>query len=196
TPPHTTHTTTHNTHHNTQHTPPHSTHLHHTYHTPQTHNINSTTLSTTNHIPPHTTHYIPHKPHTTHHHHTMLRTVSLLLLVWTRGKVASQSPGDTEPTVTAESLIGGNALLPCDVTPPTPGDYPILVLLYNGATGMPIYSIDARSGPLLRSAHWSDLGGRAHFRMTSSASAPSGLLLNQVTAADQGLYRCRVDFVA
>nr|XP_045622514.1 hemicentin-1-like [Procambarus clarkii] len=57
-------------------------------------------------------------------------------------------------------------------------------------------SIDARSGPEKRSEHWSDLGGRAHFRMTPSAASPSGLVLSHVTPADQGLYRCRVDFVA
>ncbi|KAG7156007.1 Synaptogenesis protein syg-2-like 3 [Homarus americanus] len=95
------------------------------------------------------------------------------------------------PLTEVSAIEGGRALLPCDVTPPTPGDFPILVLFYGGATGLPIYSIDARSGPQGRSKHWSELGGRAHFDLMSS---PSGLVIDEVAATDHGHYRCRVDF--
>lgn len=100
------------------------------------------------------------------------------------------SPG---PLTEVSAIEGGRTLLPCDVTPPTPGDSAILVLFYNGITGLPIYSIDARSGPLGRSIHWSELGGRAHFDLVSS---PSGLVIDDVDPQDHGHYRCRVDFMA
>ncbi|XP_042862043.1 uncharacterized protein LOC122247103 isoform X2 [Penaeus japonicus] len=100
-------------------------------------------------------------------------------------------PGKPGPLTEVSAVVGGRAVLPCDVKPPTPGDAPILVLFYNGATGTPIYSIDARTGPLTRSVHWSDLESRAHFDVTSE---PQGLVIDDVMAIDDGDYRCRVDF--
>ncbi|XP_069165426.1 uncharacterized protein [Procambarus clarkii] len=89
------------------------------------------------------------------------------------------------------AVVGGEALLPCDVT--EPGDSPILVLFYNGATGRPVYSIDSRSGPLDHSVHWSGLGVRAKFDLTSPTQS---LVISPVEAQDEGDYRCRVDFRA
>ncbi|MPC54631.1 hypothetical protein E2C01_048554 [Portunus trituberculatus] len=54
-------------------------------------------------------------------------------------------------------------------------------------------SIDARKGPTALTAHWSGLGERAHFDLTSR---PPGLVLQGVREGDAGLYRCRVDFAA
>ncbi|KAK4287035.1 hypothetical protein Pmani_039884 [Petrolisthes manimaculis] len=61
------------------------------------------------------------------------------------------------------AVEGGLALLPCDVSATTPGDYPILVLFYSGVTGLPIYSIDGRAGFRDPASHYSALGKRASF---------------------------------
>ncbi|CAL4086455.1 unnamed protein product, partial [Meganyctiphanes norvegica] len=96
------------------------------------------------------------------------------------------------PLNVVEALESGRAIMPCDITPPTYDDHPILVLFYRGATGTPIYSIDNRDGVLARAVHWSDqndLQGRAFYDLASSA-----LVMMPVQLADQTLYRCRVDF--
>ncbi|KAK8379388.1 hypothetical protein O3P69_019351 [Scylla paramamosain] len=76
------------------------------------------------------------------------------------------------------ALEGGRAHLPCNITAPTPEDTPILVLFYNGVTGTPVYR---------------SLGTRAHFDATS---LPQGLVVDDLSMADEGQYRCRVDFKA
>ncbi|XP_071513724.1 protein turtle-like isoform X2 [Panulirus ornatus] len=114
----------------------------------------------------------------------------LLLILLSRAGLC-EMPGTPGPLTEVSATEGGRVLLPCNVTAPTKGDSPILVLFYNGATGTPIYSIDARTGPLGRGVHWSVLGTRAHFAL---ASSPQGLVVNDVAATDEGLYRCRVDF--
>ncbi|CAL4064614.1 unnamed protein product, partial [Meganyctiphanes norvegica] len=99
------------------------------------------------------------------------------------------------PLTEVVAVVGGSALLPCDVSTPVPGDAPILVLVYSGARGTPIYSIDSRNGPFSQSSHWSDpdLGSRAQF---DAVSSPSGLIISSVDLEDEGDYRCRVDFRA
>ncbi|XP_050712530.1 hemicentin-1-like [Eriocheir sinensis] len=120
----------------------------------------------------------------------LLHHLLLLLVASLTAAQLPQEPGQVAQVVVVE---GGRARLPCDVTAPHPGDTPILVLLYNGVTGMPIYSIDARKGPAEKNAHWSGLGERAEFDLTSR---PPGLVLSGVRAGDAGLYRCRVDFAS
>ncbi|KAG7154098.1 Neural cell adhesion molecule 1-like 4 [Homarus americanus] len=54
--------------------------------------------------------------------------------------------------------------------------------------------IDARSGSLESSVHWSALGDRAHFDVSSDDT--QSLVISHVEAEDDGDYRCRVDFRA
>ncbi|XP_069944593.1 protein turtle homolog B [Cherax quadricarinatus] len=98
------------------------------------------------------------------------------------------------PLTEVEALATTHVLLPCDVSPPIPGDDTILVLFYRGALGTPIYSIDGRNGPVRRAQHWADeraLGNRAYFDLSSR---PPGLVLRPLAFSDQDEYRCRVDF--
>lgn len=47
----------------------------------------------------------------------------------------------TGPLSTVSAVAGGAVLLPCDVTPPTATDAAILVLIFKGDTGTPIYRL-------------------------------------------------------
>ncbi|XP_066969200.1 neural cell adhesion molecule 2-like isoform X2 [Macrobrachium rosenbergii] len=105
--------------------------------------------------------------------------------------IPSNQTEEMSPQTDVVVLEGKRAVLPCDITPPELGDTPILVLFYIGAMGTSIYTIDARTAPLSRSVHWSLLGNRAHFDVTSTRQ---GLVIDDVSYEDEAEYRCRVDF--
>ncbi|XP_045461222.1 hemicentin-1 isoform X1 [Harmonia axyridis] len=93
-------------------------------------------------------------------------------------------------------LLGKSAELPCDVTPPTPSDSVKMVFWYKDNIGMPWYSLDARSG-LSHASHLTisgDLGNRLYFIMDGEPSQ-ARLKIENISIHDQGIYRCRVDFV-
>lgn len=95
------------------------------------------------------------------------------------------------PLSSVTSVVGGRALLGCDVSTDDASDMPNLVLFYKHPRGTPIYSIDARSGPFQTASHWSDLGARAYFNVNAF---PKGLVIHGIKREDEGDYRCRVDF--
>uniref|UniRef100_A0A2P2I6E6 Protein turtle homolog A-like n=1 Tax=Hirondellea gigas TaxID=1518452 RepID=A0A2P2I6E6_9CRUS len=101
---------------------------------------------------------------------------------------------ENSPLSAVSAVAGGAVMLPCNLRAASSIDKAILVLIFKGSTGTPIYSIDGRDGSLYSGKHWSDegiLGTRAQFRLRPGQQ---GLLLNPLTARDSGLYRCRVDF--
>lgn len=58
------------------------------------------------------------------------------------------------------------------------------------------YSLDARNGSLINAIHWAvsdDLGKRTYFQVGDGHRAK--LKVTKVTLKDQGVFRCRVDFV-
>lgn len=90
--------------------------------------------------------------------------------------------------------------LPCDITTPASSssqDAVKLVLWFKDTTGIPLYSLDSRSGGTLKQATHSalagDLGERLYF---SAAENPKNakLKIKNVKQSDGGVYRCRVDF--
>lgn len=96
------------------------------------------------------------------------------------------------PAYTA--VVGGEVMLPCNVTSPTNDDSVSLILWYRDDTGNPIYSVDARSIPVERAKHFSApeiLGSRGVFNITYPLSY---LRIKPVKGSDGGEYRCRVDF--
>lgn len=91
---------------------------------------------------------------------------------------------------------GDNVELPCDITPPTPEDSVNMVLWFKDNIGIPLYSLDARNGSLTDAVHWAvsdDLGRRTYFQVGDGHRAR--LKVTKVTLKDQGIFRCRVDFM-
>ncbi|ROT79812.1 putative hemicentin-2-like [Penaeus vannamei] len=101
---------------------------------------------------------------------------------------------ERRPLTEVWGVVGGKVLLPCDMNPPLQNDSTHLVLFYHGALGTPIYSLDSRGKSLEHASHWAeqDLGHRAVMRVNRKQH---GLLLEDIQLKDQGMYRCRVDFV-
>lgn len=68
-----------------------------------------------------------------------------------------------------------------------------LVLWFRGDTGVPIYRVDARSDPLLKSKHTMADELRKRFFFDISVKPPV-LRIKPVLPSDAAEYRCRVDF--
>lgn len=90
-------------------------------------------------------------------------------------------------------MAGGKVSLPCDILSPLPGDEVYLVLWYKDEIATPIYSFDARRGPLGQARHSSSdmLTKKGYF---NTIARPAALEISPVGQEDEGEYRCRVDF--
>jgi Immunoglobulin V-set domain len=102
----------------------------------------------------------------------------------------------TVPLFHTEAVVGSEARLPCNLTSPITGDRVSLVIWYKEGQSTPIYSFDVRHTEQLdKGSHHEagngSLNGRSHFNTTL---LPSFVITN-VKGQDNGLYRCRVDFV-
>ncbi|GFY41423.1 uncharacterized protein TNIN_243981 [Trichonephila inaurata madagascariensis] len=103
-----------------------------------------------------------------------------------------------EVTITATAheyyaVAGGRISMPCNITAPSSDDVVTLVLWYKGDMKVPIYTLDARKGPIEKSKHFpsKQLGRRVHFDL--HVRNP-GLTIDPVKGEDQGIYRCRVEY--
>ena len=80
-------------------------------------------------------------------------------------------------------VVGFPVSVPCDLTPPSPGDSPHLILWYKNIFGTPIYSVDMRNG-VESASHWRDrsvFGDRVDFVVNSiNSSIASELRFNTV----------------
>ncbi|XP_058811961.1 uncharacterized protein LOC131676713 isoform X3 [Topomyia yanbarensis] len=95
------------------------------------------------------------------------------------------------------AAVDHDAELPCDITAPGPQDGVKLVLWFKDSTGIPLYSLDSRSGvPISAAQHStiaSDLGQRLFFSV-GSAPKDARLQIRNIKQSDGGVYRCRVDY--
>lgn len=74
--------------------------------------------------------------------------------------------------------------------------YILLCYILSPDIFIPFYSLDARNGSLINAVHWAvsdDLGKRTYFQVGDGHRAK--LKVTKVTLKDQGVFRCRVDFV-
>lgn len=101
----------------------------------------------------------------------------------------------TVPLFHTEAVVGSEARLPCNLTSPITDDRVSLVIWYKEGQSTPIYSFDVRHAEQLdKGSHHEGTGslnGRSHFNTTL---LPSFVITN-VKGQDNGLYRCRADFV-
>lgn len=118
----------------------------------------------------------------------VLSALCVLLALATEGKQIGVVHG----------VVGYPFTLPCDITPPAPGDSPHLILWYKNIFGTPIYSVDCRNG-IHSAKHWSDnkvFNDREEFYISE---LPGGTIMSYLNISDShlndvGPYRCRVDF--
>ncbi|XP_022237590.1 hemicentin-2-like [Limulus polyphemus] len=96
-------------------------------------------------------------------------------------------------TYIIEGLSGGKIELPCNMTSSPSNDKAVLVLWYKDNVLIPVYTFDARIGPLWQGRHSSsdNLAGRAYL---TTVNSPAKLVIEPITLSDRGSYRCRVDF--
>lgn len=114
-----------------------------------------------------------------------------------RGEIDYSKNYDRMPTRVIWAVPGKDIELPCDVTPPLPSDAVHMVFWFKDSMVMPLYSLDARGGPLSKADHFAssdDLGTRSYFIITEEAST-ARLKVKRVSASDEGIFRCRVDFI-
>ncbi|XP_019764544.2 nephrin [Dendroctonus ponderosae] len=104
-----------------------------------------------------------------------------------------QTRATTGTTLSAQALVGGTALLPCDLTTSARNDSVVLVVWYKDEH-TPIYSYDVRGSFGIRPSHWTDdkIKSRALYR---TSTEPSTLSVVNVSENDDGEYRCRIDYL-
>ncbi|KAK9707614.1 CD80-like C2-set immunoglobulin domain [Popillia japonica] len=120
--------------------------------------------------------------------------VGLLIVVVTSG-YEGRDFQNTLPAKVVWGIPGKDIELPCDVTPPVPSDAVKMVFWFKDST-MPIYSLDARNVPLEKASHLAaayDVGSRSYFITDHPSRAR--LKIKNVTPEDEGIFRCRVDFL-
>ncbi|XP_028031288.1 irregular chiasm C-roughest protein-like [Bombyx mandarina] len=91
------------------------------------------------------------------------------------------------------SAPGGTTRLPCDLAAPVRDV--AMMLWFKDGDRMPIYTVDFRNGP---SVHWAtagEFGARTHFVLNESDPSSAHLAVEKVVRYDEGIYRCRIDYV-
>ncbi|XP_065081629.1 neural cell adhesion molecule 2 isoform X2 [Ochlerotatus camptorhynchus] len=104
---------------------------------------------------------------------------------------------DTIPARTIWAAEGHLAELPCDITAPGSQDAVKVVLWFKDSIGVPLYSVDSRSGvPVSEGVQWAtgdDLGQKLKIIISGNLKE-ARLQISNINQSDCGVYRCRVDF--
>ncbi|XP_075982590.1 protein turtle homolog A-like isoform X2 [Anticarsia gemmatalis] len=91
------------------------------------------------------------------------------------------------------SAPGGMTRLPCDLAAPV--SEVALMFWFKEGDRMPIYTVDFRNGA---PTHWAvagEFGARTHFVLNESDPSSAHLVVEKVARQDEGVYRCRIDYV-
>ncbi|XP_013147688.1 PREDICTED: nephrin-like [Papilio polytes] len=70
-----------------------------------------------------------------------------------------------------------------------------MTLWFKDGDRMPIYTVDFRNGPPVHWAVAGEFGARSHFVLNESDPSSAHLAVDKVARYDEGIYRCRVDYV-
>lgn len=94
-----------------------------------------------------------------------------------------------------EAVLGRFGQLSCNLTSDIRDDRVALVIWYKEGRSTPIYSYDARDAQAVDggSHHGSNSDGKFYFN--TSTLNPATFSIANLTADDEGTYRCRVDFL-
>ncbi|XP_047033764.1 hemicentin-1-like [Helicoverpa zea] len=91
------------------------------------------------------------------------------------------------------SAPGGMTRLPCDLAAPV--SEVALMFWFREGDRMPIYTVDFRNGPPVHWAVAGEFGARTHFVLNESDPSSAHLVVEKVARQDEGVYRCRIDYV-
>ncbi|CAK1583241.1 unnamed protein product [Parnassius mnemosyne] len=91
------------------------------------------------------------------------------------------------------SAPGGMTRLPCDLA--APARDVAMMLWFKDGDRMPIYTVDFRNGPPVHWAVAGEFGARSHFVLNESDPSSAHLAVEKVARYDEGIYRCRIDYV-
>ncbi|XP_063627554.1 synaptogenesis protein syg-2-like isoform X4 [Cydia splendana] len=70
-----------------------------------------------------------------------------------------------------------------------------MMLWFKDGDRMPIYTVDFRNGPPVHWAVAGEFGARTHFVLNESDTSSAHLAVEKVAHRDEGVYRCRIDYV-
>ncbi|XP_041969696.1 nephrin-like [Aricia agestis] len=113
--------------------------------------------------------------------------VAVLMLIRTSEEIIESS------VIQVWSAPGGETSLPCDLVSSV-HDVAMMMWFKDGDR-MPIYTVDFRNGPPVHWAVAGEFGARAHFVLNESDPSSAHLAVEQVARYDEGLYRCRIDYI-
>ncbi|XP_063539187.1 synaptogenesis protein syg-2-like isoform X4 [Cydia strobilella] len=91
------------------------------------------------------------------------------------------------------SAPGRVTRLPCNLAAPSRDV--AMMLWFKDGDRMPIYTVDFRNGPPVHWAVAGEFGARTHFVLNESDTSSAHLAVEKVAHRDEGVYRCRIDYV-
>ncbi|XP_060805257.1 hemicentin-1 [Amyelois transitella] len=91
------------------------------------------------------------------------------------------------------SAPGSATRLPCDLAASVRDV--AMTLWFKDGDRMPIYTVDFRNGPPVHWAVAGEFGSRTHFVLNESDPSSAHLAIDKAARQDDGLYRCRIDYV-
>lgn len=94
-----------------------------------------------------------------------------------------------------EAVIGRNGQLSCNLTSDIREDRVSLVIWYKEGKTTPIYSYDARDTKALEGGSHHGINSDGKYYFNTSRINPATFSIANLTAEDEGSYRCRVDFL-
>lgn len=92
-------------------------------------------------------------------------------------------------------MIGRNGQLACNLSSEIREDRVSLVIWYKEGKTTPIYSFDARDSKIVEDGSHHGISSDGKYYFNTSKINPALFSISNLTADDEGTYRCRVDFL-